>query len=52
MSNQNTHHPTPDVELQFQMQAMTKMTESMNFMMGNVCDKLEKVVKHGNVAGT
>jgi hypothetical protein len=40
------------LELQFQMQAMTKMMESMNFMMGNVCGRLEKVVKHGNVAGT
>ena len=33
------------------MQAMTKMMERMNFMMGNVCDRLEKVAKHGNVAG-
>jgi hypothetical protein len=24
----------------------------MNFVMGNVCDRLEKVGKHGNVAGT
>uniref|UniRef100_B9N7K1 Uncharacterized protein n=1 Tax=Populus trichocarpa TaxID=3694 RepID=B9N7K1_POPTR len=31
---------------------MTKMMEKMNFVMGNVCDRLEKVVKHGNVAGT
>ena len=29
------------------MQAMMKMMESMNFMMGNVCDRLEKVGKHG-----
>jgi hypothetical protein len=34
------------------MQAMTKMMERMNFMMRNVCDRLEKVGKHGNVAGT
>jgi hypothetical protein len=34
------------------MHAMTKMMERMNFMMGNVCDRLEKVGKHGNVAGT
>jgi hypothetical protein len=34
------------------MQAMTKMMERMNFVMGNVCDRLEKVGKHGNVAGT
>jgi hypothetical protein len=31
---------------------MTKMMERMNFVMGNVCDRLEKVGKHGNVAGT
>jgi hypothetical protein len=31
---------------------MTKMMERMNFMMGNVCDRLEKVGKHGNMAGT
>jgi hypothetical protein len=34
------------------MQAMVKMMERMNFVMGNVCDRLEKVGKHGNVAGT
>jgi hypothetical protein len=34
------------------MKTMTKMMESMNFMMGNVCDRLEKVGKHGNMAGT
>ena len=33
------------------MQAMMKMIERMNFMMGNVCDTLEKVGKYGNVAG-
>jgi hypothetical protein len=52
MSVQNNTPPPPDVELQFQMQAMTKMMESMNFMMVNVCDRLEKVGKHGNMAGT
>ena len=52
MSDQNNTPPPPDVELQFQMQAMTKMMENMNLMMGNVCDKLEKVGKHGHVAGT
>jgi len=45
----NTPHP-PDVELKFQMQAM--MFERMNFMMENVCDRLEKVGKYGNAAGT
>jgi hypothetical protein len=34
------------------MQAMTKMMERMNFVMGNMCDKLEKVGKHGNMART
>ena len=47
-----THHPHPEGELKFQMQVMTQMMERMNLMMGNVCDRLEKVVKHGNVAGT
>jgi hypothetical protein len=31
---------------------MTKMMEIMNFVIGNVCDILEKVGKHGNMAGT
>ena len=52
MSNQNNTPRPPDVELIFQMQAMTKMMERMNFTMGNVCDRLEKVKKHGNMAGT
>jgi hypothetical protein len=52
MSVQNNTPPPPDVELKFQMHAMTKMMERMNLMMGNVCDRLEKVGKHGNVAGT
>ena len=52
MSDQNNTPPPPDVELKFQMQAMMKMIERMNFMMGNVCDSLEKVGKYGNVAGT
>jgi hypothetical protein len=34
------------------MQAMTKMMERMNFVMGNVCDRLEKVGKQGIVAET
>ena len=32
------------------MQAMTQMIERMNFVMGNVCDRLDRVEKHGNVA--
>jgi hypothetical protein len=34
------------------MQAMTKMMERMNFVMGNVCDRLDRVEKRGNEAGT
>jgi hypothetical protein len=52
MSNKNNTPPPPNVELKFQMQAMTMMMERMNFMMENVCDRLEKVGKHGNVTGT
>jgi hypothetical protein len=52
MSDQNNTPPPHDVELKFQMQAMTKMMEKMNFVMGNVCDRLEKLGKHGNMAGT
>jgi hypothetical protein len=52
MSAQNNTPPLPDVELKFQMHAMMKMMERMNLMMGNVCDRLEKVGKHGNMAGT
>jgi hypothetical protein len=52
MSNPNNTPPPPNVELKFQMQAMTKMMERINFMMGNVCDRLKKVGKHGTMAGT
>jgi hypothetical protein len=52
MSDQNNTSPPPNVELKFQMQVMTKMMEIMNFMTRNMCDRLEKVGKHGNVAGT
>jgi hypothetical protein len=30
------------------MQAMTQMMERMNFVMGNVCDRLDRVEKRGN----
>ena len=52
MSAQNNTPPPPNVELKFQMHAMTKMMERMNFMMGNMCDRLAKMGKHGKVAGT
>jgi hypothetical protein len=53
MSAQNNTPPPPDVELKFQMHAMMKMKmrERMNLMMGNVCDRLEKVGIR-NMAGT
>jgi hypothetical protein len=52
MSDQNNTPPPPDVELKFQTHAMTKMMERMNSVMRNVCDRLEKVGKQGNVART
>jgi len=52
MLDQNNTRPPPNDELKFQMQDMIKMMEIMNFMMGNVCDRLEKMEKHGNEAGT
>jgi len=42
MSDQNNTPPHPEGELKFQMQAMTQ----------NVCDRLDRVEKHGNAAGT
>jgi hypothetical protein len=52
MSNQNNTLPHPEGELTFQMQAMTQIMERMNFVMGNVCDGLDRVEKRGNEAGT
>ena len=49
MSDQNNTPRPPDVELKFQM---TKMMERMDFMMGNVCDRLDKVDKNYNMTGT
>jgi hypothetical protein len=40
MSDQNNTPPSPKGEFKFQMQAMTKMMDKMNFVMGNVCDRL------------
>jgi hypothetical protein len=47
-----THHPHPEGDIKFQIQALIKKMERVNFMMGNVCDRLEKVEKCGNEAGT
>jgi hypothetical protein len=52
MLDQNNTPPHPEGELAFQMQAMIQMMERMNFVMGNVCDRLDRVEKHGNEAGT
>ena len=48
----NNTPPHPEGEIKFQMQAMTQMMERMNFVMGNVCDRFDRVEKHGNVAGS
>jgi hypothetical protein len=52
MSDQNNTPSPPEGELKFQMQAMTQMMESMNFVMGNVCDRLDRVERRGNKIGT
>jgi hypothetical protein len=31
---------------------MTQMMERLNFVTGNVCDRVDRVEKHGNEAGT
>jgi len=51
MSDQNNTPPLSEGELKFQMH-MTLMMERMNFVMRNVCDRLDKVGRHGNEAGT
>jgi len=52
MSDQNNTPPPPEGELKFQMQAMTQMMGRMNYVMGNVCDRLDGVERRGNEAGT
>jgi hypothetical protein len=52
MSDQNNTPPPPEVELKFRMQVMTQMIEMINFMMGNVCDRLDRVEKRGKKAST
>jgi len=52
MSDQNNTPPLPEEQLTFQMQAMMQMMERMNFVMGNECDRLDRVEKRGNKAGT
>jgi hypothetical protein len=52
MSDQNNTPPHLEGELMFQMQAITHMMERINFLMGNVRDRLDRVEKHGNKAGT
>ena len=51
---QDNTRPPPEGELKLQMQVVMKMMKRMNFVMGNVCDKLVKEEKCGNevVTGT
>ena len=51
MSDQNNTPTHLEGELMFQMQAMTQMMERMNFVMGNMCDRLDRVEKRSNKAG-
>jgi hypothetical protein len=51
MSDQNNTPPLSEGEFKFQMH-MTLMMERMNFVMRNVCDRLDRVGRHGNEAGT
>ena len=48
MLDQNNTPLPSEGELKFPMQAMTQMMERMNFMMGNLCDTLDRVEKYGN----
>ena len=43
VSNQNNTQPPPEGDLKFQMQAIMQMVEMMNFVMGNICDRLYRV---------
>ena len=52
MSDKNNTPPSPEGDVKFQIQALTKIMKRVNFMMGNMCDKLEKVEKHGNKVDT
>jgi hypothetical protein len=52
MLDQNNTPLPPEEELKFQMQAMTQMIERMNFVMGNVCEKLGRVERCGKKVGT
>jgi len=50
--DQNNTPAPPETELKFQKQVMTQMIKTMNFVIGNVCERLNRVEKHGNEAGT
>jgi hypothetical protein len=45
MSDQNNTAPPLEGELKFQTQVMTQMMERMSFVMGNMCDRLDRVEK-------
>ena len=47
MSDQDNTSPPFEGEFKFQIQAMIKMMEMMNFVKGNVCDRLDRVKKYG-----
>jgi hypothetical protein len=47
MLDQNNTPPLPERELKFQMHVMMQMMERMNFVMGNMCDRLDRVERHG-----
>jgi len=52
MSDQKNTPSPLEGELKFQIQAMTQMMERINFVIGNMCDRLDRVERHGNEAGT
>jgi hypothetical protein len=42
MSNYNNTPPPPEGDVKFQIQALMKMMERVNFVMGNVCEDLRR----------
>jgi hypothetical protein len=52
MSDQHNTLPPLEGDLKFQMQVTTQMMERMNFVMGKVCNRLDRVERRGNEPGT
>jgi hypothetical protein len=52
MSDQHNTPPPLEGDLKFQMQVTTQMMERMNFVMGKVCNRLDRVERCGNEPGT